>query len=111
MGVPDSPHIIGAAGNELWSSGGMESDSTRRDRRSYITQGLLVRDLCSGGRCLEGSDADLEYNPSPRRLTAKRLITSANGFSSKIAADKKFSRQSPHSSLPHPTRTAAVSTP
>jgi hypothetical protein len=38
-----------------------------KDRRSYTTQGLLVRNLCSRGRCLEGSNANLEHHSSTGR--------------------------------------------
>jgi hypothetical protein len=44
-----SPHIIGTAGNELCEQQGMESDLSSQWRwsRSYTTQGLLVKYLCS----------------------------------------------------------------
>jgi hypothetical protein len=42
----------------------MESDSSRKERQSYTTQGLLVRNLCSRGRFLEGSNANVEHHPS-----------------------------------------------
>src|SRR5271166_6351606 len=70
------------------------------DQGSQIRLGSLPHDLVSA----------IFFSTMPRYRPSFRSqrITSANAFSSKIAADERFPWPIPYSSLPHPIRWRAV---